>query len=109
MLPNKNINSKGSLHRTSSPKEENSDACFSGGEVLCCPTISDSDILMGNRRFLLQHQHSVANKVWDLAVQLGVSGFGNNEGTTERAAIRDMEERDELALAEREKTKRVTQ
>ena len=25
--------------------------CFSGGDVLCCPSISDSDILAGNNRF----------------------------------------------------------
>lgn len=74
---------------------------FFGGSVLCCSSIIDSYIRSGNVRVVRSYESSVAEKVWALAKNLGVSGAVEDSDMV--AKIRRKEERDQKAKLERER------
>jgi hypothetical protein len=68
---------------------EDTSCNFSGGSVLCCDSITDSDISRCNKKVWKAHELSVAGKVWYFAKNLGVTGSSEEGNYIEK--IRESE------------------
>lgn len=76
-----------------------------GGASIGEVSIGDSEIRVGNERNLVEHEISVAKKVWSFAKEnLGVTGKRKDEEYTGR--IRNLEARDQNAKGRKEKKNR---
>lgn len=70
--------------------------CVGGDAILGDLSIGDSKIRFCNERYLVEHEISLANKVWSFAKEkLDITGRSNDEEHTGR--IRTLEARDQNA------------
>jgi hypothetical protein len=75
----------------------------SAGAVLCCSSLSSSDIKNCNNRFITKHDEEAAIQVWHDVAELGVEGEEQEERYIERILCN--EKREEAARRLREQTK----
>jgi hypothetical protein len=75
----------------------------SAGAVLCCSSLSSSDIRNCNNRFISKYDEDAALQVWHDVAKLGVEGEETKERYVERILIN--EKREDAARRLREQTK----
>jgi hypothetical protein len=75
----------------------------SAGTVLCCSSLSSSDIWNCNRRAAENHDLITAQKVWKGAVDLGVEGEETEEGYIARILVKENQEEVARKLREQHK------
>lgn len=78
---------------------EMEDSCsrYSGGSILCCESINDSDVNQGDSRFKISVE-VIHAKVWQTIKELGIEGEEDDE--LFEGIVRDMEDRDRKAFEE---------
>jgi hypothetical protein len=109
--------SRGPVGQKSKAEFNRSDSISSAGEILCCSSLSSSDIRYYNKNILKKFEQEVVSKVCKGALELGVDlvSCGSKEGLESGAVgalkevclkeIQDNERRDEEARFRREHRK----
>jgi hypothetical protein len=87
----------------SRPRMNAASSLSSAGAVLCCSSLSSSDIKNCNNRFITKHDEEAAIQVWHDVAELGVEGEEQEERYIERILCN--EKREEAARRLREQTK----
>ncbi|KAI5418952.1 hypothetical protein KIW84_043245 [Lathyrus oleraceus] len=83
------------------------DNCFSGGSILCCESLIDSDVICCNNCLLKNIGYEVSRVVWDSITNLGISCKAKQEDYVK--AIEKMEMRDKEGISTmEEKMKRLS-
>jgi hypothetical protein len=82
---------------------KSSNSLSSAGTVLCCSSLSSSDIRNCNRRAAENHDLITAQKVWKGAVDLGVEGEDTEEGYIARILVNKNQEEVAKRLREQHK------
>jgi hypothetical protein len=113
------IVSRGPVGRKFKATSNRAASISSAGEILCCSSLSSSDIRNCNKKILQKFEQEVISKVWKGAVELGVEidPCGSTEGLDSGALgaleevclkeIQDNERRDEAESLRREQRNNV--
>jgi hypothetical protein len=84
-------------------RTKSADSLSSAGEILCCSSIGSSEIRNCNTRFIVNHDNSTANKVWQGAAKLGVEGDEEEAQYVSRILINEKKEESARKLREQQK------
>lgn len=72
LLPSKSNKNKDPILYTKFNPFKPSIKRFVRGSVLCCDSTSNSDVMLGNRRFWIKRDKYVAIRVWKKVLDLGI-------------------------------------
>lgn len=89
---------------TSGTLQEDNEKRYSGGSILCCDSISNSDVFQGNNKFWYNLDSNVSDRVWEAISNMGVVGIQNKPSIVQNN--KDLEARDILKKGNRKESKK---
>jgi hypothetical protein len=98
------VEARGPIRQKAKEGNNRADSISSAGEILCCSSLSSSDIRNCNNNILKKFEQEVVSKVWKGAVELGVDlASCGSKGALDSGAIGVMEEVCRKEIQENEK------
>lgn len=89
---------------TSGTLQEDSEKRYLGGSILCCDSISNSDVFQGNNKFWYNLDSNVSDRVWEAISNMGVVRIQNKPSIVQNN--KDLEARDILKKGNRKESKK---